>query len=326
MTSLDTMPGLVRDFERDPSNGADLLRAFMQHVAKVARPYPAAYFALGQKTADAVDDLGNRSFTSCAAIEKGRFPFSGRRPFAAFVEEQFDGRTIRYHAFYAKLSITREILRDDYAFNLRRDPVLRWRAELYADIGDILKRECTPVSQGRGVPPKWARTGSGIQMIRPLEVAVARIRERSTDDLSERVLAVLEMAGPQTQSRLTRVMEEVLGTPATDETAATAVVGDADERLGIRSAVAAAWETLEPADRALIIALAQGASYEQLIEGHPGLNNKVAVSRAVNRVGSVFLAVVVEAVGVCATPDATPRTLLEPVMAVLAELYPRDFA
>ena len=79
-------------------------------------------------------------------------------------------------------------------------------------------------------------------------------------------------------------------------------------------------------DQALLVALAQGASYEQLIEGHPELSNKVAVSRAVNRVGSVFLAVVTDAVGGHATPDATPRTLLEPIMAVLAELYPRDFA
>ncbi|MEC9390291.1 MAG: hypothetical protein VX944_09465 [Myxococcota bacterium] len=326
MNSHDTMPGLVEAFERDPSEGGALLRAFMQHVAKVARPYPAAYFALGQKTADAVDDLGNRSFSSCAAIEKGRFPFSGRRPFAAFVEEQFDGRTIRYHAFYAKLSITREILRDDYAFNLRRDPVLRWRAELYADIGDILKRECTPVAQGRGVPPKWARRGAGIQMIRPLEFAVARVREQTTADLSERVLTVIELAGPQTQSRLTQVMEDVIGAPEADEPTAVSTAGDADERLGIRSAVAAAWQTLEPTDKALIIALAQGASYEQLIEGHPDLSNKVAVSRAVNRVGSVFLAVVLDAVGGKATPEATPRALLEPIMAVLAELYPRDFA
>ena len=151
----DTMPSLVRAFEEDETQAVPLLSEFMRHVARVARPYPDAYFALGQKSDDAVDDLGNRAFSSCARVEKGRFPFSGRTPFRAYVEEQFDGRTIRYHSFYAKLSITREILRDDYAFNLRRDPVLRWRAGLYADIGAVLKADCESVPQGTGVPPKW---------------------------------------------------------------------------------------------------------------------------------------------------------------------------
>ena len=56
------------------------------------------------------------------------------------------------------------------------------------------------------------------------------------------------------------------------------------------------------------------------------LNNKVAVSRAVSRVGTVFLNEVISAVGGDASPDATPRTLLEPIMAMLAELYPHDFS
>ena len=152
MDSFDTMPALVRSFVEDGSNASELLREFMRHVARVARPYPDAYFVLGARNEEAIDDLGNRAFTSCASIEKGRFPFSGRTPFGSFVEEQFDGRTIRYHSFYAKLSITREMLRDDYAHNLRRNPVLRWRAELYADIGAIVKAHCEPVPQGRGVP------------------------------------------------------------------------------------------------------------------------------------------------------------------------------
>ena len=102
MDAIDTMPVLVREFAEDGTSAEALLREFMRHVAKVARPYPDAYFVLGQKSDDAVDDLGNRAFSVCASVPKGRFPFSERTPFAAYVEERFDGRTIRYHSFYAK--------------------------------------------------------------------------------------------------------------------------------------------------------------------------------------------------------------------------------
>jgi len=326
MQSTDTMPQLVRLFVEEGSYAHDLLREFMRHVAKVARPYPDAYFVLATKNEEAVDDLGNRAFSICASVEKGRFPFSGRTPFGAFVEEQFDGRTIRYHSFYAKLAITRELLRDDYAFNLRRNPVLRWRAELYADIGDVLKATCESVSQGRGVPPKWQRSGSGLRMLSPPEVVIATLRSMDSPTLETLVHEALGQAGPQTQSKLTHIIEAVLGTPSTDEPDAGYVEDHTPDRMGVREAVKGAWEVLDDSDKALVIALARGDSYEELIAGHPNLNNKVAVSRAVSRVGSLFLNQVISAVGGEASPDATPRTLLEPIMAMLAEIFPHDFS
>ena len=326
MDAFDTMPGLVQSFVADGSQAHELLREFMRHVARVARPYPDAYFVLGAKNDEAVDDLGNRSFSSCASIEKGRFPFSGRTPFGSFVEEQFDGRTIRYHSFYAKLSITREILRDDYAHNLRRNPTLRWRAELYADIGDVLKAHCTPTPQGRGVPPKWSLKDGGLRMVRPPEVAIARVRDLNTEDRKEQVFEALTVAGPQTQSKLTHIIESAIGAPVFDDPDTGHIEDQTADRMGVRAAVSSAWESLESPDKALVIALARGASYEELIEAHPALNNKVAVSRAVSRVGTQFLSVIIDAVGGEASPDATPRSLLEPIMAMLAELYPRDFS
>ena len=326
MDASDTMPDLVRSFERDGSNAATLLREFMRHIAKVARPYPDAYFALGQKSEDAVDDLGNRAFSSCASIEKGRFPFSGRTPFASFVQEGFDGRTIRYHSFYAKLSITRELLRDDYAFNLRRNPVLRWRAELYANIGAVLKESCTAVPQGRGLPPKWSRNTGTLQMVRPIEVAIARVRDLHTDDIQAQVFEALRTAGPQTQSRLTHIIEAATGCPIAEDHEVDPTEDDTADRMGVRQAVAEAWSTLEDSDKSLLIALARGSSYDELIAASPSLNNKVAVSRAVSRVGSLFLEVVTEAIGGTADATATPRTLIEPILTVLAELYPHDFA
>jgi hypothetical protein len=326
MRMEDTMPALVRSFVKGGHEAAQLLSEFMRHVARVARPYPDAYFVLSQKNNEAVDDLGNRAFSICASIEKGRFPFSGRPPFTAYVEEQFDGRTIRYHSFYAKLAITRELLRDDYAFNLRRNPVLRWRAELYADIGTILKESCESVPQGRGVPPKWQRAGSGLRMLQPPEVVQERLRQLDSPSLETLVHEAIAQAGPQTQSRLTNMLEAVLGTPSVDEPEAGVVEDHTADRLGLREAVAQAWGNLEPADQGLVIALSKGASYEELISGHPSLNNKVSVSRAVSRVGQYFLSAIVEAMGVDAAPDATPRTLMEPIMAMLSELFPRDFA
>jgi hypothetical protein len=325
MNPTDTLPMLVQSFVEGGDQAATLLSEFMRHVAKVCRPYPAAYFALSDKSEESVDDLGHRAFTVCAKIEKGRFPFMSRTPFSAFVAEQFDGRTIRYHSFYAKISITREILRDDYAKNIRRDPVLRWRAEIYAQIGDALKQFATAVPQGRGVPPRWQLSTPGLRAIQPLEVVEARLRamdERSVEGL---VRAALQDAGAMTQSRLANLLGTILPAPSGDIEEAQPVTPVLAEHMDLRAAVAAAWDGLETPDRTLIIALARGDSYEDLIASDARFTHKVAVSRAVSRVGKHFLQRVIEQIGGEATPSATPRTLMEPIIAVLIELHPDAF-
>ena len=196
MSVADPLPQLVHAFEVRDQSAAELLGEFQRHVAWVTRSYPDAYFVLGRKNDDAVSDLGNRVFTSCARVEKGRFPFQGRRPFRCYVEEGFDGRAIRYHSFYAKLSITREILRDDYARNLSRDPVLKWRATLYKDIGRVLKAVATPVSQGRGLPPRLELETSGPRMLRSLDAVEARLRRLEQPDTEQLVRAALAEAAP----------------------------------------------------------------------------------------------------------------------------------
>ena len=325
MYSTDILPDLVQSFVTEDRDAEALLSEILRHVGSVSRRYPASYFALGQKTGESVDDLGHRVFTSCASIEKGRFPFSGRPPFVSYVEEDFDGRTIRYHSFYAKLSITREILRDDYAFNIRRNPTLRWRAELYTRIGDVLKATCESVPQGRGVPPKWQIAGSGLRALQPLEVVEARMKQSSDRSVEGLVRLALELTGGLSQSRLTHLLETVLDPPAVDEPDVGHESDDPVDRMGIRQAVSDAWEALEAEDRSLVIALSRGASYEELTAADPRLGHKVAVSRAVSRVGRLFLQKVVDQMGGEAAPNATPRSLMEPVIAVLAELYPNEF-
>jgi hypothetical protein len=325
MKSIDTLPELVRAFVDGQSDGAALLAEFMRHVAKICDPYPAAYFVLNDKSNDGVDDLGHRSFTVCANVVKGRFPFMARVPFRAFVAEDFDGRTVRYHSFYAKISITRELLRDDYAKNIRRDPVLRWRAELYSSIGEALKEIAEPVVQGRGVPPRWQLKAPGLRMMQPLEVVEARLRQQLDKTTPALVQAALTFGGGLTQSRLTHLLEAVIGAPAKMEIDDPVVDANVSERMDIRGAVSAAWDDLEGLDRVLIIALARGDSYEDLICADPRLAHKVAVSRAVNRVGQHFLQRVIEQMGGTASPSVTPRTLMEPIISVLIELYPKEF-
>jgi len=325
MKPTDTLPALVQAFVEDGAYAAELLTEFMRHVATVARPYPAAYFALSDKSDASVDDLGHRSFTVCARIEKGRFPFEGRAPFQTFVSESMDGRTIRYHSFYAKLSITREILRDDYARNIRRDPVLRWRAELYGNVGTVLKAHCTAVPQGRGVPPKWALSGPGLRVMQPLSVMESRLRSMDDHSVESLVLGALKMTGSMSQSQLTNLLAAVLPPPPSEEAPATSPNEAIAERMDIRAAVAQAWQELEPLDQHLVIALARGDAYEDLIARDPRLQHKVAVSRAVSRVGKLFMQRVVEHLDLPASPDMTPRALMEPIIGVLIDLHPQEF-
>ena len=153
---FDVLPTLVRAASREEPDGGALLREVARHVRRVATPYPDAWFALGRKHPEAMDDLAHRVYTTCVRVPKGRFPFLGRPPFSACAAEDMDGRAIRYHSFYARLSITRELMRADYAHNLSSDPRLAWRAALYGEIGDVLAEVAVKTP---GAPPRWQLAG-----------------------------------------------------------------------------------------------------------------------------------------------------------------------
>lgn len=316
---FDALPELVNDFVHGRTGGDELLREVRRHVGRVSRAYPDGYFALCQKTPDAVEDLGNRVFSICARVAKGRFPFLGREPFVAFVEEEFDGRTIRYHSFYAKLSITRELLRADYAHNLSGHPRLRWRAELYRKVGDALREVG---EAGGGMPPRWRRRGGALTRIESPERVVARLREAATEDLRVLTALALETAGPCTQARLTGLIEEAVGGPNVDEEAAAWTPPDPGTMGAVRGAVARAWAALDADDRALLDGLAEGLSYDELAERHPRFAHKVAVHRAVQRVVAGFVAEVAGAAGGSARTTVPVGQLAELVLDVLAEIRP----
>lgn len=326
MAPEDRFPALVQAFVQDPRGpeAMPLHQEVSRHVHAVSRPYPDAYFALGRKTEDALEDLGNRVFTICAAVEKGRFPFSGRTPFRAFSEEQMEGRAMRYHAFYAKISITREVLRDDYARNITRDPILRWRADLYRQVGEALKACAESHAVDRGRPPRWSLPASGPRLIRGPEYVVVQLQRAMPADIPTLVRIALEHGGAITQSRLSTMLEGVLPAPSVVEPdAAVEQAPDMPTRMTIRASVLAAWEALEAEDRILLLAVAGGVSYDELIERDDRFRHKVAVTRAVKRCGTAFVQRVLADLGLpAAVASAPPRSLIEAVLEVLDEVQP----
>lgn len=324
----DALPALVRTFVEAPTGqAAPLLDHVRKHVARVSRAYPDAWFNLGRKDDDAVSDLSHRVFTICARVAKGRFPFNGRTPFVTFVQEQFDGRAIRYHGFYAKLSITREIMRDDYARNLVRDPVLRWRADLYKQIGAVLKERCVSERLGDDTPLRWRLAERRVTVMRPVEVVQARLQASGVRHVPDLVVAAIELGGPQTQSRLTHIIEAVLGTPPAPELDAPVTTApDHPTTLSVRRAVLAAWQELSPEERDLLISVARGDSYDELIARNPAFKHKVAVTRAVARIGQGFVERVVQAAardpGTGTRGEVRPKDLIELVLEVLLQVLP----
>ncbi|MBT3220230.1 MAG: hypothetical protein HN348_14165 [Proteobacteria bacterium] len=320
---VDTLPEMICDFVDNEGNANLLLEEFKRQVAWVSRRYPQSYFVLGQKTDEAVADLAHRTFAICARVKKGRFPFLAREPFTAFVEEQFEGRAIRYHSFYAKISITRELLRDDYAHNVRRDPVLKFRADLYKEIGKVLKSKCDRIAQGRGVPPKWTVQRAGFRLLMQLDALEGDLRESGESSVEWLVLQALEKGGPMSQSQLTHLLETVVGAPAVEDPQwVSSHRPDVTDTMAVRNAVSAAWAELEDRDRELLSGLARGMSYDELIERFDWFKHRVAVTRAVTRCSRLFLDRVVAEIGDDESISERPKVLLERILEVLVEIVP----
>lgn len=311
----------VAAFVESGGSAAELFACVVRHVRQATRRYPDAYFELGQKNDEAVEGLAGRVFTICARTEKGRFPFMGRTPFITYVDEQFDDAPIRYHSFYAKLSIMRELLRDDYAKNVRRDPVLRFRDDLHRKIGATLTEHATPVEGGKGGHRRWT-IAAGLRVPASQEVVVDELRGMRNEGLDALVIHTLKrLAVPISHSRLSNMLGAVLDAPSLDE-GLSRVDEDLEEVVTIRRAVMDAWTDLDAEEQALVSALARGDSYDDLIARCPALKNRVAVSRAIKRVGNRFVARVVESVGGTPSGNTPPRDLLEQIAAVLLPMLP----
>lgn len=327
---MGSLATLVTEFEAGRSTALraqDLRDLFLRHVDRVTRRYPDAYFELGCRTDDAVEGLADRVLTICAAVSKGRFPFSGRVPFRAFVEEGFDDPPIRYHSFYARLSIARELLRDDYAFNLRRDPVLRWRDELHRSIGAALRAHAEAVEGDGGGHRRWRVSVRGPTRVRNLDdVRSALARDADRLSLEELVVRALTLAGqPLAHSALSNLLGDVLGGPKDEVPPVPATPTSLPDALTLRRSVLSAWNELSEAEQALVIALARGDSYDDLIAAVPAFRDRSAVSRAVRSCGDQFVGRIVRDLGEDPTGGAaTPKRVLELVAAVVLPLLAEE--
>ena len=319
---MEDLAGLIAGFVADEQYGAVLRERFIQHVKKTTSRYPDAYFELGQKTHEAIEGLADRSFVVCARVEKGRFPFCARTPFGTYVEERFDDPPIRYHSFYAKLSITRELLRDDYAFNLRRDPVLRWRDELHRSIGAWLKVNAKAVDNAGGGHTRWTLSASGPRLIRPDQAVLEKLKNRPKRELEVLLHDALRLAGqPIAHSRLSNWMAEVLEGPSSETVPDAAPLPEVNRE--IREAVVMAWNDLNANERALISALARGDDYDTLIADVPGFRDRSSVSRAVKSCGGKFVEAIHKAMGIeIQGASATPKEVIERVVEVLLPMLP----
>jgi hypothetical protein len=321
--TLDRLPGLLQAWVAGNSDGKHLLDETRKQVGLAARPYPASYFPSQQKDEDAVEELALITFAHCDRVAKGRFPFLGRTPFVAFVEEQLEGPKCRYHAFYARLSVLRELLRAEYSKNIVRDPVLRARAETWAALGRLLPLIADP---DEDKPPRWALRGAPLRRLEPPFAVEEALKALSDATLEERVRAALLRGGPMRRVELIRLIEATAPAeaPAEDEPLSADLAPlPVDRRMGVRAALLEGWAQLDADERALVSALALGASYDALVGTSPRLRHKVAVTRAVERVNSVLLAPLMSAEGAApGTTGLAPGRLLEAALDVLAELLP----
>jgi hypothetical protein len=319
---MEDLSGLIAGFASEPQYAQPLRDSFIKHVKQATARYPNAYFELGQKTPEAVEGLADRSFTVCARVEKGRFPFSARTPFSTFIEERFDDPPIRYHSFYAKLSITRELLRDDYAFNIRRDPVLRWKDDLHRTIGAWLKENASPVDDTKGGHARWTLVATGPSLVRNESVVLAKLKAQPSRELAVLLPKALRLFGQAiSHSRLSNWMAEILEAPPSEGPAEDTTLPPIHRE--IREAVAAAWNALSRNERALIAALARGDDYETLIEKVPGFRDKSSVSRAVKKCGGQFVESIHKAMGIPhQSASATPKEVIERVVEVLLPMLP----
>lgn len=324
---------LVYAWHRQGVHGTALLAEVEHHVRRVGARYPDAWFELGRKDEAAFESLGHRVFARCDRVPRGPHPFVGRPPFRAYTEERLPSRPIRYHSFYAWRSVTRELMRDDYKKSVARDPVLRWKDDLYRRLGPALERVADPAPSADGRAPRWVARGAGPRLARADAEVIERMRRGPRGDLDELARRALDLLGrPVSRSALCHLLAEVLDPPEpgprqaelSDTLDLRPAQGglDAATRLSLRAAVAERWQALEPLDRALLGALVRGEDSATILSLDPRLRDAVALSRAISRIGALFVAGVVEQLGVEARPDALPRALMDAILGVLIELLP----
>jgi hypothetical protein len=320
---------IVRALARGSADDA-LRLAFVREVDAATRRLPDCWFELGRRAPESVESLAHRVLVRSERSVLGRFPFSGRTLFLATAEEDWGDAPVRYHAFRARLSVMREVLRSDRAFNLARDPVARAADDRYRALAAALRRVAEPVEVPAHTAPQFRAPQAGLRVARdPALVRARMLAEGLPADVDTLVLRFLREVGqPLSVAALVEHLSPLLGAlpaaaPDIDDVPEPSVgAGDPLTRRAVRSAVLRAWSDLGPEERALLRGVAEGDEADALMARVPTLNSRVAVTRAITRINQRFLGAVVAAIGGEAQPDAAPRALLELVLEVLLAVLP----
>ena len=275
-----------------------LLDACERGVRTVAGRYPGVYFELGHRTEEAMTSLVHHVFADLDGRTLGRFPFSDRTPYDTFAAEQMPDGRCRHHSFDARLSITREALRQQYRHNASRHPAWLEREQLHRQVVAAVERDCVPFP---GRHPSWPRYGlpswpDGLRSARPdwnSEAVVGLLRRRAGWSVSAQVQIVLSKHGaPMYPGEISRILQDAsvesdVFQPA--ERLGSAGEGPVDDRVAVRTAAVEAYASLSPEERALLGLLLSGRPYKDIPAEIPQLGNPTAVTRALERICDRFL-------------------------------------
>jgi hypothetical protein len=298
----DSDPGAtwVGDIARHRLGAPDATRGLVSRtcrgVTRVSRGYPAVYFELAERGIESTQSLAHTVFCYLDRREYGRHPFAGRTPLDAFRTEDMADRECRYHAFDARLSVTRETMRAQYAFNLRRHPEWKEREEVHQEVVAALRAECREFA---GRNPRYPRYGlrswESVRAPKPSwnhDEAVRTLRRRTGWSVSARVQIVLSLKGaPMYPGEISRVLQDADVAPGGGVVDPDLRGGqpDVDAILGVRRQVAHAWSTLNPDERVLLRCLIDGLSGKEIMARVPTLQSAVAVSRALKALTQRFV-------------------------------------
>ncbi len=301
--------GIARHRAHDGAASRQLLRDAKAAVGRVSRRYPAVYFELGERSDESVESLGHRVFAFLDGRVYGRFPFSGRTPFDAYVAERTDDDSVRYHSFSARLSITRESLRDQYAFNVRHHPEWAERERLHRAVVAALKETCRPVAGRSPRWPRYALTSWGDRARQPRadwnrDDVVRILARRGGWPVASRVQLVLARRGaPMYPGAVSSLLQEADVAHSDTDIDPDQLARDSSEgaakaaRLLVRQHLAAAWSALGVDDQALLLALLAGRPYREIVEASPRFRDPSAVTRALAKLCSQLLAPLCAALG-----------------------------
>jgi hypothetical protein len=334
----------------------ELLWDTLRFVARVSRRYPPVYFELCERNDESLESLGHHVFARLDGRAFGRFPFSGRVPFDAFLEDLLPDRDVRWHSFESRLSVTREALREQYAFNVRHHPDWAERERLHREVVAAL-REVAVAFPGRS--PRWPRWGlpswgqapRGPRADWDREETVRLLSRREGWPVESRVQLVLARHGAPMYpgaisallqdasvrgARVDRVVEDESGgtgegwdgalSGAAGGAAANSEPGALEPaRLTVRRRVAEGWAALLSEERELLALLVAGRPYREIVERVPRYRDPSAVTRALARICEGLLRRVVEALdesraGSGAAEELRPQQVAELIFPLLLDL------